>query len=68
MITGQQKLNLCVLSHMCIYYLDEWRSRFEAGSFHAGFVVEKVALGQVSLQLLWFSKMILIVIFKGTLK
>jgi hypothetical protein len=33
-----------------------------------GFVVEKVALGQVSLQLLWFSKMILIVIFKGTLK
>jgi hypothetical protein len=29
--------------------LSQWRPRFIAGTVHAGFVVEKVAMGQVSL-------------------
>jgi hypothetical protein len=31
------------------------RPRFDPGSVHVGFVVDKVALGQVFLRVLWFS-------------
>jgi hypothetical protein len=46
------------LKYHIVTGLSPWRPGFAPGSFHVGFVVDKVALGQVCLRVLWFSMLI----------